>query len=171
MPELRVWHPSRDAYHCVFRLVRIGLAAAGSLELERVRVLDMYLLYPPLLHRSSMPREVRRVFSELLIPRPAQTFVRLPSAAAIFQDLRLYQNSAITHLAARGLTAPAELQKGVLTIGRDSLPEELADRAEAKNSETAKLIEFLIGPYSSIPLRGPNNLYARSGLPTRSVLS
>ena len=41
----RIWHSSRDAYHCAFRLLRLLHAAdKNQLELERLRALDLLLL-------------------------------------------------------------------------------------------------------------------------------
>jgi hypothetical protein len=53
MTQLRIWHASRDPYHCAFRMLRILAAGASPMSIDRLRVLDMFLLYPPLLHRVS----------------------------------------------------------------------------------------------------------------------
>jgi hypothetical protein len=53
MTSFRVWHPSRDAYHCAFRFMRLLVANEAPLEVERLRILDIFLLYPALLHRTS----------------------------------------------------------------------------------------------------------------------
>src|ERR1700754_4292655 len=99
--EPRIWHASRDAYHCAFRLLRLlTFTTDGVLEFDRLRVLDLLLLFPPVLHRTSMTRQLRRQFESLNVPEPEKTFVQIPSAAALFQDLRLYQNTAMGHLTA-----------------------------------------------------------------------
>ena len=169
MTNLRVWHASRDAYHCAFRLIRLVAANKAPLELERVRILDMFLLYPPLLHRSSMPQDVKTAFRTLDIPRPDKIFMRLPSAAAVFQDLRLYQNSAVAQLAARGLALPSDLQQGLLSIIEADLPDRLRERAEARNREDGGLTNFLVGPFSALPLRGVSSVYRKIGLPSRAL--
>lgn len=169
MGNLRVWHSSRDAYHCAFRLVRLTVANQAPLELERARILDMFLLYPPLLHRTSMPQEMKAAFRGLGILKPEKIFMRLPSPAAVFQDLRLYQNSAVAQLIARGLAPPAQLQQGVLCIDPAELPESLRERAEKRNLVDGGLTEFLVGPFATLPLRGVNNVYRKAGLPNRAI--
>ena len=131
----------------------------------------MFLLYPPLLHRSSMPMDVKAAFRELKIPKPEQIFMRLPSTAAVFQDLRLYQNSALAQFLARGLTAPEDIQQGLLAIRFEDLPNALRARAGDRNEEDNGLTEFLIGPYSTLPLRGINSIYRKAGLPSRAIAS
>jgi hypothetical protein len=168
MNDLRIWHASRDAYHCAFRFLRILVARGDDMEFERLRILDMYLLFPSLLHRTAMQRNVRDEFKRLGIERPEHIFIRLPSNAAVFQELRLYQNSAAGQLAARGLIAPAALKKGVALVDRDTLPAVLQDRIAGKNGSEESFIRFLLGPFSSQPLRGRESFYRKAGLPTRA---
>tara|TARA_R110002074_G_C12548406_1_gene666352 strand:+ start:1432 stop:1947 length:516 start_codon:yes stop_codon:yes gene_type:complete len=169
MTNLRVWHASRDPYHCSFRFLRLLVAGAESVELERLRILDMFLLYPSLLHRSSLPQELKNKFRALNIEKPHKIFMHLPSPAAIFQDLRLYQNSATIQLAAKGLIDSAELKQGTIQLLDWAIPSELRKRTEERNIQDQGLSSFLVGPFSNIPLRGSASVYRRVGLPTRVV--
>jgi hypothetical protein len=167
MTDVRIWHAARDAYHCAFRILRLLSAKDREIEFERLRILDMYLLFPSLLHRTAMPREVRSEFSQLGIERPEEKFIRLPSNAAIFQELRLYQNSAVGQLAARGLVGSTGLKNGIATVDQTALPKPLLSRIAQKNSSEEGLVGFLLGSFSSLPLRGKESMYRRAGLPTR----
>lgn len=169
MTSFRVWHSSRDAYHCAFRFLRLLVANDASLEVERLRILDMFLLYPPLLHRTSMPQDTKKRFRELEIPTQEKIFLRLPSSAAVFQDLRLYQNSAIAQLAARGLLSTIDLKRGLASPVEAGWPDGIAERARRKNAEDGGLTEFLVGIFSEIPLKGRESIYRKAGLPTRSI--
>lgn len=169
MSEIRIWHASRDAYHCAFRILRLLVAAADKIELERLRILDMYLLFPALLHRASMPRSVKNAFGTIDVEKPDEKFIRLPSSASVFQDLRLYQNSAVGQLAARNLLDPGALKKGAAVLTPDSMPLDLLARVQSKNAADQSLISFLLGPFATQPLRGTESIYKRSGLPTRVI--
>jgi hypothetical protein len=116
-----------------------------------------------------MPQDIKKRFRELNIPSPDKIFLRLPSPAAVFQDLRLYQNSAIAQLAARGLFSTGDLKKGLASPPEMGWPEALAERAGLKNAEDGGLTEFLVGVFSDIPLRGRESIYRKAGLPTRSI--
>jgi hypothetical protein len=169
MANLRVWHASRDPYHCAFRLLRLLAAKKNEIELERLRILDMFLLYPSLLHRSSMPLAVKDRFRNLDIEKPESIFMHLPSPASVFQELCLYQNSAVAQLTAKGLISPEDLNERNVKLLHSEVPLELRERTETKNREDGGLTAFLVGPFSTIPLRGPESVYRKVGLPTRVI--
>lgn len=116
-----------------------------------------------------MTKDLKDKFRELKLEKPEQKFIRLPSNAAVFQELRIYQNSALSQLAARGLVASAALKKGLAKVDKSAIPKVLLSKIEVKNSSEHSLIEFLLGPFSVLPLRGRESLYRRAGLPTRSI--
>ncbi|MBP2159329.1 MULTISPECIES: ABC-three component system middle component 5 [Asticcacaulis] len=170
MANLRAWHSSRDAYHCSFRLVRLSEASKGKdIEVERLRVMDMMLLFPSLLHRISMPRPLLNTFKELGIPKAEDIFINLPGIPSVFQELRLYQNSALGQLRAKGMISTS-VENGIIQIDRKNVPEDLYKRAAVRNQTDGGLTTFLTGPFAAIPLRGTDNLYKRVGLPKRSIL-
>jgi hypothetical protein len=170
--KIRVWHAARDAYHCAFRMLRLLMAAPNAgMEFERVRVLDMFLLAPPLLHRISMPMDIKESFRQLDIPKPDDVFGRLPSVAAMFQELRVYQATAASHLVARDIFRNTLLRTGHVEFNEFALPEELSAELQRRNDEQKDLISFLVTQIARIPLAGSDNIYKRAGLPGRHLLS
>ena len=116
-----------------------------------------------------MPREIKNEFRELGIRRPDEVFISLPSPATVFQGLRIYQNSAVAQLAARGIIEPVILKNGVASVIKESIPSDLREQVEKKNSGDNGLTAFLTGPFSMIPLRGAESIYRRAGLPSRKM--
>ena len=167
MTSLRLWHPSRDAHHCAFRLIRILLAGKRPLEIERARIFDMLVLYPSLLHNVSMPSTTKAAFRALNIPKPNTLFIRLPSTASVFQDLTLFQNSAIAHLTGRGIAKLVKEERRIC-LDRD-VPMALRKAATDKNASDLGLTEFLWLELAKMPLRGADSIYSRFGLPTRVI--
>ncbi len=167
MTELRIWHSSRDPYHCVFRMLRLLTAAQDGLSVERLRILDMYLLYPPLLHRLSLPSTVKEKFRELKIENPKTTFMKLPSNASVWQDLQVYQTASLKQLVGRGLLDQSAFSNNVARLLSHNLPTELAERVSVQNAEDSKLISLLIDGMSVLPMSGPAGLIRRSGIPAR----
>jgi len=116
-----------------------------------------------------MPQAVRNAFLQLPVPKPSQIFISLPSTASVFQDLRLYQNAAVTYLRARSLVTAESLQRGILRIEADAVPAPLIEGAQEKNDTDGGVTKFLTGPFSLIPLRGSDNIYKKAHLPSRAI--
>jgi hypothetical protein len=172
MAKIRIWHASRDPYHCAFRFVRLLLGrSTQAIVLERLRVLDMFLLYPTLLHGMSMTQEVRARFRDLNIPRASDIFIRLPGPAVLAQDLRIYQNAAASQLAARGILATEKLRSGVAELDPRAVPEDIRVQAVTKDAVHPGLLQFLTSDLAHIPLSGRDGLYRRAGVTARDSLS
>ena len=172
LTKIRIWHASRDAYHCAFRLTRLLLAVTSrSIELERLRMLDMYLLFPSLLHRMSMPQELKARFRSINIPNPDEIFGRLPSAAFLCQELRVYQNTAASYLAAKDVLRRDSLKKGIAELQYNNLPSSIESAACSRNTAQIELVHFLVFDFIQLPLSGRESVYRRAGLPARHLIS
>lgn len=169
MNKLRIWHASRDAYHCAFRMLQLLTTKAGAMELERLRILDMYLLYPPLVHRLKMPQDARDALNNLDVPKASDVFIQLPSAASVAQDLRIYQNTAIGLLVAKGHISRDRLREGVVERTTRAPADDLMTRVAERNHANLPLIHFLITEVASLPLTGSDSVYRRSALPSRTI--
>ena len=108
-------------------------------------------------------------FRRLGIVEPADSFVRLPSAAAIFQDLRIYQNTAASYLIARGILGRDALMRGFAELQSVNVPLSLQISLRERNSEELPLAKFLVEELSTVPISGSDGLYRKVGLPNRQV--
>jgi hypothetical protein len=149
----------------------LSFASAPSTEFERLRIFDMYLLFPPLLHRTSMPQAMKAHFRQLDVPTPDSIFTRLPSVASAFQELRLYQNAAANYLAAKDILQKDGLRKGVAIFNPANLPEDIQTSVRDRNGDVIPLLHFLIEQIGRIPLAGSESIYRRAGLPARHLVS
>ena len=170
--KLRVWHPLRDAYHCAFRIIRLLAERRGKpIEFERLRILDMFVLFPALLHRTKMPMDMRETFKQLAIVKPDDLFESVPSNAAIFRDLRAFQRVAVSYLAAREIIEQEPLKRGEIVYNASAVPVELSEGISVRNKEQDKLIRFLVDEFGNLPLGGSEGLFKRSALPGEHVLT
>lgn len=169
MTPIRIWHASRDVYHCAFRMMRILVHRSEPMPLERLRTLDVFLLYPSLLHRVSLPTAIKEQFRQLDLVSPDKLFIRLPSTASIWQDLQLYQSTTLTNLGGRGILKAATLRDGRADLDAAVIPAELRKRIDATNAEQALLMDFLVGALSTLPMTGREGLPRRAALPARGV--
>jgi hypothetical protein len=164
MGDFRVWYASRDPYHCIFRMIRLMAAKGEPIPLEQLRILDMFLMFPVLLHRLSLPAEIKERFRRLKI---ANVFVRLPGTASVWQDLQIYQSTALKRLTGLGLLKRDALRDHYASLEREMVPGEIMSQAAAQNEAGGPLMHFLIDDVGSLPMAGRNGLVKRAGLPSR----
>lgn len=169
MAEFRVWHTSRDPYHCIFRMIRLLVAKDGQLSLEHLRILDMFLMFPSLLHRMSLTAELRTKLRSLAVKTEAENFVRLPGTASIWQDLQIYQLTAVKQLAGLGLLNREALLERRARLDVKQAPTNLLERAIEQNAATPALMGFLVDDLAALPLVGAEGLLRRAGLPSRGI--
>jgi hypothetical protein len=166
--NLRLWHPSFDPYHCSFRFLRLLVFQKEHvLTVEKICILDFYVLYPFLLHRASMPNDVRRVFRSLQISKPSDQFVQLPSEKSLYRELATFQKAAASNLVAKGLLSREPYLSGIAALVPDSIPAKLRADLEKANSEEGEFMDFLVNQFGALDLTGPRGLRALTGLVRR----
>lgn len=165
--KFRVWHASRDPYHCVYRMVRLLTAKTEPLAIEKLRLLDMFLLFPALLHRLWLPAAVKSRFRELKIEHPSKQFVRLPGTASVWQDLQIYQSTALKQMFGKGMLEEEAMHHRRASLVREHVPAELLERAVNQNRTEQALIELLVKDMADLPATGSSGLIRRAGLPAR----
>jgi hypothetical protein len=166
----RVWHPAFDVYHCENRMLRLLLARDDKcMSLEHLCILDFFLLYPFLLHRTSMPEGVRRDFREVHVPRDKDQFIQIPSSESLYRDIAVFQKTGISNLAAKGLFERKSFLSGVATLNIANVPPRLFNQLREANNEQHSLVNFLVHIFGSIELNGARGLRALTGLVRRQT--
>lgn len=150
MNDIRLWLPGQDAYHAAFRMLRIMLWGVDrTLELEKLYILDLFVAYPCLLHRTHMPMDMRRSFRALNIERPESFFLSLPSMASLFRDMELIQSTAVKSLVGKNIFNKDTYLKKQVSLNRNKIPQELKSRLENKNDEENDFMSFFLSGYGS----------------------
>ena len=167
MGEFRVWYASRDPYHCIFRMIRLLAAKGEPIPLEQLRVLDMFLMFPVLLHRLSLTADIKERFRQLPIERPEKFFVRLPGTASVWQDMQIYQSAALKQLTGLGFLKRDALRDRYASLETSMVPDEIMTQALVQNQTGNSLMRFLTDDVASLPLAGRDGLFKRAGLPSR----
>jgi hypothetical protein len=158
-----IYHPAFDLHHGVFRMTRLLLKLpTESLEVERIRILDFFLLFPALLVDIQYPRELMRYRS--VFKKSANKYEKVPDPHRLFIRLEPYQRAALSCLAAYDLIDPARLNDGkVLRTGRE-VPATMAALAAKADTRFPEVVELLTGPFRGIDLYGKGGLKARTDL-------
>jgi hypothetical protein len=171
MADYRVWYASRDPYHCIFRMIRLLEAKGGPIPLEQLRILDMFLMFPSLLHRLTLTSALRGRLRSLQIEPPTKTFVRLPGTASVWQDLQIYQLTALKRLAGLGVLKREDLRDHNASLDHSQAPAELLQHAISQNEAAEPLMRFLVEDLGALPMSGSQGLIRRAGLPSRGPVT
>lgn len=156
-----IYHPAYDAYHCVFRMLCI-VTAKPSIEVDRARLLDFYLLFPSAISEIRLPKSH---YSGRQLAKALENVYRDPiNPAAAFRDLRYIQEAALKCLVAAGLIESTSYEFGLLVRTDVPLPDEMFQATSKYIAENSELTGFVLGELVNIPLKGVDGLKHRTGL-------
>ncbi len=158
-----VYHPAFDLHHCIFRMVcLLNRLPPGRHHVERIRILDFYLLFPAQILEMRFPRSLlkkRKSFKKLI-----NRFECLSDKYQLFLRLEPFQVEALGCLASHNLISADALGEGYVERSGIDFPDQLKKvivQADARHSE---LIELLTGPLMEVPLYGHDGLRGRTEL-------
>lgn len=158
-----LYHPAYDSYHCTFRLLRLLKSLPKTAHgLEKIRILDFFLLYPTLLLEITLPNEARKYRKQLEeLDKP---YEELGDKYKIFLQMESYQLSSLRSLASWGIIDPKEFKEKKIMLTNKKLPKNLLNLIQETNREDSVLMELLINHISPIELYGEKGLKARTKL-------
>jgi hypothetical protein len=160
-----VFQPALDPFHAVFRFLRLfPIVASAALSRDHARILDYYLLFPFRI------RSMRLAPAHQKFKRLSETYAHLkpygeqPDGPLIFERMEPMQTAALETLASRGFLDLKALQSDEIKATTKVIPDELAARVHALNSQQSDLLEFLVVLAQNYDLSGKDGLKARSEL-------
>lgn len=160
------YQPAFDPFHAIFRLCRLlpTVSACAPVEKDKARILDFYLAFPFLAASMSFKqgqtglRKIARSYDYL---RP---YGGMPDSRDLFLRMAPVQKMAAETLAAHGIIDPDAYRQGMVMIGDNLPPDQLADRVEELNTQQAEFIKVLNTLCSDYALLGADGLKQRTGL-------
>ncbi|WP_448118157.1 ABC-three component system middle component 5 [Pseudomonas serbica] len=156
-----IYHPAYDAYHCVFRMLCI-VSELQSVELDKARLLDFYLLFPSAIAKIRLPKShySGRQLAKLL----ANVYRDPINPSATFRELRYIQEAALKCMVASGFVDAKSYESGLMVRTKLPLPESMLEATSAYIKNNLELTGFVLGELATIPLKGLDGLKDRTGL-------
>ncbi|ECC1694565.1 hypothetical protein DPB93_18710 [Salmonella enterica subsp. salamae] len=156
-----IYHPAFDAYHCLFRMIAL-IDHLNTVEVEKVRILDFYIIFPALVSKIRMPTthskakaEAKKYINEYRDPiNPLSTF----------RDMHQIQTSALKCLAAAGLIDMTNLENGLIVRTTMQIPDGLLLEMRDFLNEKPEIYGFIIDKLSQFHLLGKDGLKDRTQL-------
>ncbi len=158
-----IYHPAFDSYHAIFRsLALLEELPIAPYEIERIRILDFYLVFPVALKHVIFPQKVVQYRRKLL--RKTNRYEWVEDPQRIFGRLEPYQMAAFRFMAATELLDGDKFASGKIQRTRLILPERLAEDLLKFKTTNSDLIQLLAGAFRQISLYGPAGLKGRTHL-------
>jgi len=154
-----VYHPALDPYHASFRMLRLLAASPYSVERDRLRLLDFYLLFPHLLRKIHLPSSLTQRRNRLAQPENQYRYSGQPQL--VFRTITPVHDAALSLLAS---SEWARAEDDGFRLNASKVPQSLLALLQTKNSAQADLVGFLVGDLHTVSLRGHEGLKQRSGL-------
>ena len=157
-----VYNQAYDLYHTVFRILRIIENSETVIEIDKLRILDFYLVFPAeLLHIKSF-RGFKKYEKFLKIEK--NSYERIIDRKRVFFNMEQIQLSAMRSLISYGIIDYDEFVNGKIKRTDKELTKELTNRISKINETDKNLITLITGPLASM------NLYGHLGLKERTNL-
>jgi hypothetical protein len=163
MGLIMLLYPVFDAHHCVFRMLRILSAIPDAdHELERIRIMDFYLVFPQMLTQVRFPKGFTKTRKALL--RYNNSYNDVQDAHRTMIRMEPIQHAALSTLASHGLLDSERYRKQVVRRTNTPIPASLQQAVSEANDKEQQIIELFHGPLSQIGLYGFAGLKARTDL-------
>ncbi|KAA0573286.1 hypothetical protein FZ983_30165 [Azospirillum sp. B21] len=158
------YQPAYDAYHSLFRLVQLLYALEHrSATLPFSRICSFFIAFPHFMTEIRYPREIahfRRSLSKLY---RKDSYVRLPSKIALFENMRPFHDAAVQTLVVQGYVEREQYIVGYLTRTAKKIDNKLLEMVRERNEQNVLLFDAM-QRISAYPLDGVNGIKHRTGL-------
>ncbi|MFP1910298.1 ABC-three component system middle component 5 [Lonsdalea quercina] len=156
-----VYHPAYDAYHCLFRMMAI-IERTDQLEIDKLKILDFYILFPSLLSNVKIPRQFVKIKKRA--KKSYNEYHDPINPRIIFKEMRQIQDAAIKCMVAAGYIYPDEFSNGYILRTDKKLPKKIASEMKDFLDKKNPFSSFIIQDMAKFHLTGPDGLKSRTQL-------
>lgn len=163
-----VYNPAFDIYHCAFRMINLldKLRDENSVEIERLRIWDFYLLFPDTIYNIKLKRTENDIkdLMKLYIGKTDNPYIELSNNGKMFQRIRPYQMNALKCLASYKIINSDFIETNNIIL----LDKEAVKKFKESNKQLSRkeknIIALLTSHFYLMPLNGLNGLKMKTGL-------
>lgn len=157
-----VYNPAYDIYHCIYRLVFIlkKININDSVEVDRLKIIDFYLVFPYLITEIKLPREitgVRKIFKTY-----STKYRKVTNKYVTFQTMKPLQEQAIDYLCLKGYISYLNEERVTITPLINSL--DLPVRSYFFGEKSATFEDSLFNFFLKYEFYGKDGLKDRTNL-------
>ncbi len=157
-----IYNPAYDIYHTMFRILQLSSNINKSIEIDKLKILDFYYVFPTELLRIKKPVGFKK-YDKFLVTE-INKYDKITNPRRIFYKMNSIQYQAIKILVASGYLDSQNFEKGIIKFSTKEFPLNFKENIEKSNKENNKLITLLIETLADINLSGHLGLKERTGL-------
>src|SRR5437899_2350038 len=102
------YHPALDPYHNALRLLQLLIHRGSEYELDALRILDFFLIFPEDIASVRLPRNA--VAWRASVRSLSNPYWFEGDRLLVFAQMKAIQDTALSLLSARGLIDPSSLR-------------------------------------------------------------
>ena len=157
------YNPAFDLYHSIFRMAHIAAKLDGdeSLEIDKVRIWDFYLLFPDKVHTITIRRdeeELRKYRSTYLHPE------NNPYEFKGENRIKPVQVSALNSLVSCGILSKSKYEAGRVSVADHEALTRFLDRTGDISGRERNVLAFMSSLSRFMSMTGEYGLKARTKL-------
>lgn len=160
-----IYDNALDPYHCSVRILAIciyGNADRRMFQVDSVRILDYFLVYPSKLAFCRLPSEHKSIRTS--IKEIENPYRHSPGKRAAFERMKSVFYAAASGLGAAGMIDVEFLERGIFKIKPECIPIEIDAAVQRFKARQSTVGDFILAVLSTLPLNGPDGLKHRTGL-------
>ncbi len=157
-----IYNQAFDIYHTIFRMLQLTQQIEHEIEIDKLRILDFYLVFPFELLEIKSFRGFKRFQSNL--QNEKNSYERILDRKRLFYKMEAIQLSSIKAIVAYGLFEKDLFNSRRIKRTEKQLPSDLNSKITETIELNKDLIELITGHLANM------NLYGHLGLKSRTNL-
>lgn len=163
-----VYNQAFDLYHAIHRLLLFlnRVDEGDSIEIDRIRIWDFYLLFPNQIHNIRLKRDEDelRKFRREFISKSKNPYDEIPENRKVFEKIRPYQLAAINCLVSYGIIDKEQLLSELISISDKAKVNDYIKFMGEISEKENNIIILMTTYFSNIKLTGTDGLKDRTNL-------
>lgn len=157
-----IYNPAHDIYHTMFRILLLSSQIVESIEIDKLKILDFYYVYPMELLNIKKPKGFKTY--EKFLRAEINNYDRVINPKRVFYKMNSIQYQAMKVLVAYGHFDSENFENGMVKVTEKPLGKDFQTLIDKSTEANMNLIMLLTGPIAEIDLYGHLGLKERTGL-------
>lgn len=164
---MRTYNPAFDLYHSIFRMAHIAakLEDSESLEVDKVRIWDFYLLFPDKVYSIHLRNDEEKIKEyRNLIKKHNNPYDYHGDNRKLFEWIKPVQVSALGCLVSCGILNKEKYEEGRVCVGNRDVLTAFLQKAGAITHREQNVLAFMSFLSRAMSMTGAYGLKARTEL-------